>query len=201
MKASLWFIGVGSFLLVGLLLMGRQVLSGGYTFQGSLIDPPAPAADFALRDQNGEVFRLSDQKGKVVLIFFGYTHCPDVCPITLTDFKRIKDELGDLAVEVRFVLITVDPERDTVERLRNYLPGYDPSFYGLTGERAQLEKVWRSYGVYQAGQEAEGEAGYEVEHTARIYAIDKHGSWRLTYPLEMGRKAVIEDVRHLLKEN
>jgi len=106
-----------------------------------------------------------------------------------------------LAAEVRFVLITVDPERDTVERLRNYLPGYDPSFYGLTGERAQLEKVWRSYGVYQAGQEAEGEAGYEVEHTARIYAIDKHGSWRLTYPLEMGRKAVIEDVRHLLKEN
>ena len=201
MKASLWFIGVGSFLLVGLLLMGRQVLSGGYTFQGSLIDPPAPAADFALRDQNGEVFRLSDQKGKVVLIFFGYTNCPDVCPITLTDFKRIKDELGDLAVEVRFVLITVDPERDTVERLRDYLPGYDPSFYGLTGERAQLEKVWRSYGVYQAGQEAEGEAGYEVEHTARIYAIDKHGSWRLTYPLEMGRKAVIEDVRHLLKEN
>ena len=192
---------MGSVLLAGLLLAGWRVLNGGYQYQGSLIDPPAPAADFTLRDQNGEIFRLSDQKGKVVLIFFGYTNCPDVCPITLTDFKRIKDELGDLAAEVRFVLITVDPERDTVERLRNYLPGYDPSFYGLTGERAQLEKVWRSYGVYQAGQEAEGEAGYEVEHTARIYAIDKHGSWRLTYPLEMGRKAVIEDVRHLLKEN
>lgn len=194
-------IGVGGLLVVGLLLAGWQILSGGYTFQGSLIDPPAPAADFTLTDQNGQAFQLSSQQGKVVLIFFGYTNCPDVCPITLTDFKRIKTELGDLAAEVRFVLITVDPERDTVERLGLYLPSYDPAFYGLTGTREQLEPVWKSYGVYQAQQESGSAVGYLVDHAARIYAIDQQGNWRLTYPFEMDRGAVIEDVRQLLKES
>ncbi len=201
MKTRFVLVGVGGMLLVGLLLAGWQVLGRGYTFKGSLIDPAIPAADFSLVDQNGETFQLSAQKGKVVLIFFGYTNCPDVCPITLTDFKRIKNELGGLTDEVRFVFITVDPERDTIERLRAYLPSYDPAFFGLTGEREQLEQVWKSYGVYQARQESGSAAGYLVDHTARIYAIDKRGNWRLTYPFEMDRNAVIEDVRHLLEEN
>jgi len=201
MKTRFALAGVGGVLLVGLLLAGRQFLGGAYTFKGSLIDPPVPAADFSLTDQHGELFQLSAQKGKVVLIFFGYTNCPDVCPITLTDFKRIKSELGDQAEEVRFVFITVDPERDTVERLSTYLPSYDPDFYGLTGGREQLEQVWKSYGVYQAHQEGGSAAGYLVDHTARIYAIDQQGNWRLTYPFEMEREAVLEDVRHLLKGN
>ncbi|HSF80093.1 MAG TPA: SCO family protein [Anaerolineales bacterium] len=201
MKTRFLWVGVGGVLAVGLLLAGWQVLGGNYTFKGSLIDPAVPAADFELIDQSGASFRLSEQKGKVVLIFFGYTNCPDVCPITLTEFIRIKRELGDLAEEVRFVFITVDPERDTVERLRSYLPSYDPAIIGLTGEQGQLEQVWQSYGVYQARQESESAAGYLVDHTARIYAIDKQGNWRLTYPFEMDRKAVIEDVRYLLRES
>lgn len=201
MKTRFGLIGVGGALLVGLLLAGWQFLGRGYTFKGSLIDPAVPAADFTLKDQHGEVFQLGSQKGKVVLIFFGYTNCPDVCPITLTDFKRIKNELGDLAEEVRFVFITVDPARDTVERLNAYLPSYDPSIYGLTGEKEQLEQVWKSYGVYQARQESGSAAGYLVDHTARIYAIDKQGNWRLTYPFEMERSAVIDDIRQLLKED
>lgn len=200
MKTSFLRIGVGGLLIVGLLLAGWQFFAGSYTFQGSLIDPPISAADFELIDQNGHPFRLSDQEGKVVLIFFGYTNCPDVCPITLTDFKRIKAELGDQAEEIRFLFITVDPERDTVERIQNYLPSYDPAFIGLTGEREKLEMTWKSYGVYQAKQETGSAAGYLVDHTSRIYVVDKNGNWRLTYPFEMDRQAVIADLGHLLKE-
>jgi len=201
MNTRFLWIGVGAALVVGLLLAGWQVFAGSYTFQGSLIDPPVPATDFELIDQNGADFRLSDQVGKVVLIFFGYTNCPDLCPITLTDFKRIKAELGDQAEDIRFIFITVDPERDTLERLQNYLPSYDPAFIGLTGERSKLEATWKSFGVYQARQEVGSAAGYLVDHTSRIYVIDKQGNWRLTYPFEMNRKAIIDDLRHLLKED
>lgn len=200
MRNRFLWIGVGGVLVVGLLLAGWQVFAGSYTYQGSLIDPPIPAADFELIDQNGVDFRLSDQAGKVAMIFFGYTNCPDVCPITLTEFKQIKAELGAQADDVRFLFITVDPERDTVERLRNFLPSYDPAFIGLTGERSKLEATWNSYGVYVAKQDTGSTAGYGVDHTSRIYVIDKLGNLRLTYPFEMNRKAIIDDLRHLLKE-
>ncbi len=92
-------------------------------------------------------FQLSDQQGKIVLIFFGYTNCPDVCPITLSEFKRIKAMLGDKADRVRFVYITVDPERDTVERINTFLQNFDPTFTGLTAEQgnagARLESIRR----------------------------------------------------------
>jgi protein SCO1/2 len=106
------------------------------------------------------------------LIFFGYTHCPDVCPVTLTKYKQIKDQLGDQADGVRFVFITVDPERDTPEILGKHVANYDPGFIALTGSRAELEPVWKNYGVYQARSETESAAGYLVDHTTRIYAID-----------------------------
>ncbi len=121
-------------------------------------------------------FRLSDQKGQIVLLFFGYTHCPDVCPVTLSHFKQIKADLGDQADQVRFVFITVDPERDTADQLSQYLPNFDPDITGLTGSRQSLESVWKSYGVYQAKQEVGSAAGYLVDHTARTYLIDQQGT-------------------------
>lgn len=199
MRSKYFMFGVGILVGIGLLLVGWRFVQFPYTFRGSLIDPPIPAADFELTNQNGGPFRLSDQRGEIVLIFFGYTHCPDVCPLTLSDFKQIKASLGDQADRVRFVFITVDPERDTTEVLRQYLPNFDPEIIGLTSDRTSLESVWKAYGVYQAKQEVGSAAGYLVDHSARTYLIDQQGNLRLTYPFEMGKDDILSDVRYLLK--
>src|SRR5512135_226101 len=133
MKSKVFLVGVGILIGLALVLGGWGIYKVSYRFHGSVIDPPVRAADFSLIDQNGASYRLSDQKGKTVLLFFGYTHCPDECPGTLAQFKQIKQLLGKKADQVEFAMITVDPERDTVGQLRNYVPGFDPSFIGLTG--------------------------------------------------------------------
>ena len=201
MKSKLSILGLGVIIGLALMLGAWKLMDRPYVYQGSLIDPPVQAADFNLTDQNGQPFRLSDQRGKVVLVFFGYTHCPDVCPVTLSEFRQIKGELGDQAKNVKFVFVTVDPERDTPQVLRTHLANFDPTFVGLTGSQADLEPVWKSYGVYQAEVDSGSAADYLVDHTARIYAIDPQGNWRLTYVFGTEPKAVLDDVTHLLQES
>ncbi len=192
-------IAVGVVLGLVFVLVAWQIAERNYSYQGSLIDPPVPAADFSLPDQNGNPFRLSAQEGQVVLIFFGYTHCPDVCPVTLSEYKQIKQKLGEQADRVRFLFITVDPERDTLEQLQAYLPNFDPSFIGLGGTREQLEPVWQAYGVYQAKRETTSAGGYLVDHTSRIYLVDPMGNWKLTYPFGMDVEKIVNDIQHVLR--
>jgi protein SCO1 len=198
---SIVLIGIGALIGLAVILVVWQIAERNYTYQGSLIDPPAIAADFELVDQDGRPFRLSDQQGKVALLFFGYTNCPDVCPVTLSDFRRVKQQLGEQAEDVRFVFITVDPERDSLERMKAYLQGFDPAFIGLSGDQAVLQQVWADYGVLVEKQETASAAGYLIDHTARVYAIDKQGHWRLTYPFGIEPEKIARDVAHLLKEN
>lgn len=181
-------------------ILGTEVFARPYVFQGSLIDPAVPAQDFTLIDQYGQPFELGDQRGKVILMFFGYTHCPDVCPLTLADFKQIKSRLGEAAEHVRFVFITVDPGRDTRERIKEYLSNFDPEIVGLTGEGHALEHVWQDYGVYQAHDEPDDHDNDSVEHSTRVYAIDKRGNLRVTYPFGMEREKIYQDVYHLVRE-
>ena len=197
-KIGLILIGV----VVGLgMVVGAWFISDRfYEYQGVLIDPPAPAADFSLKDQHGELFTLSEQQGRVVLIFFGYTNCPDVCPITLSEYKQVKAELGEKAQNVKFVFITVDPERDNAERMRRYMENFDAEFIGLTAEREVLQPIWDHYGVYQERQDVGSAAGYLVDHSARMYAIDTQGHWRLNYPFGMETEKIYQDVLHLLRE-
>lgn len=199
MKTKMLYLGIGA-VLVAALLVGFQLSRRPYTYRGSTIDPPVPAADFELSNQHGQKFRLSEQRGEIVLLFFGYSNCPDVCPLTMSNFKSIKEELGDQADKVRFIFVTVDPERDTKERLLEYVKVFDPEIVALTGSRAELEPVWKSYGVYQAKQDTGSAAGYSVDHTARTYLIDQEGNWRLTYPFEMEKADIISDVRHLINK-
>lgn len=199
MKTKMLYLGIGA-VLVAALLVGFQLSRRPYTYRGSTIDPPVPAADFELSNQHGQKFRLSEQRGEIVLLFFGYSNCPDVCPLTMSNFKSIKEELGDQADKVRFIFVTVDPERDTKERLLEYVKVFDPEIVALTGSRAELEPVWKSYGVYQAKQDTSSAAGYSVDHTARTYLIDQEGNWRLTYPFEMEKADIISDVRHLINK-
>ena len=189
----------GLAILVGLiavfLLLGPQ---RAYTFQGSLIEPPVAAPQFELTDINGQPFQLSDLDDQVVVMFFGYTSCPDVCPVTLTEFLQIRSKLGEAAEDVSFVFVTVDPERDTPERMRKYLTNFDPEIIGLTGERGELEPVWADYGVYQAKAEGGSESNYLVDHSSRVYVIDADGNLRLTYLFGTENQLITEDVRHLV---
>jgi len=190
-------------------LLAARYVNQPYTFHGSLLASPVAAADFALTDQNSNVFHLSDVKGQAVLIFFGYTFCPDVCPATLTRFKQVRAELGATSEQVKFILITVDPERDPPERLQAYLQNFDPTFVGLTGTMPDLENVWKSYGVFREKKFADGtesasghaalHTDYLVDHTVRIYAIDPQGNLRLTYTADITARELADDVRELLK--
>ncbi len=198
MKKTILF-GVGVVIGLGLVFGAWQLSQRNYQYQGSLIEPPVPAADFKLTDTNGQPFRLSEQRGKLVLVFFGYTHCPDVCPVTLSQYKQLKALLDEKAEQVRFVFITVDPERDTVEEMARYVPNFDSSFIGLTGSLADLEQVWKSYGVYAARQPADEQGNYLVDHTARIYLVDQDGNWRLTFPFGMESSKIASDLEYLLR--
>lgn len=204
-----WIIHMSRIGLIGLgvvsglaltLAAGYWIFQINYTYQGVLIDPPVPAPDFTLQDQTGASFRLQDQRGKIVLIFFGYTNCPDVCPVTLSQYRRIKAGLGGQADRVSFVFITVDPERDTPEKIKSYMANFDPAFHGLTGDSGALQSVWKDYGVYVEKQELGSAAGYLVDHSARIYLIDAQGNWRLNYPYGMEASQILRDVQHLLRE-
>jgi protein SCO1/2 len=196
------FSQFGFGLLIGVVLVGVAafVYTRPYNYQGSLIEPPIDAPDFSLTDQHGDTFTLSDQKGDLVLLFFGYTKCPDVCPTTLYDFKQIKSNLGDHQDEVRFVFITVDPERDTSDSLREHLNNFDPSFVGLTGSLEEMEMVYDGYGVFRAKQETKSELSYLMDHTARVYGIDPQGKLHITFPFGMSYEAMLDDIVHLLGE-
>lgn len=198
-KTSRNILLLGFAIIVGLAAV--YLLIGGsrpYTFQGSLIDPPVKAPAFELNNADGQSFQLQQLDGQVVIMFFGYTSCPDVCPVTLTEFLRIREELGKQAGQVSFVFVTVDPERDTPERMRKYLTNFDPEIIGLTGERGELESVWADYGVYQAKADDGNGGNYLVDHSSRTYIIDQDGNLRLTYPFGTENESIVADVRHLV---
>lgn len=198
--------------LRNLLIFGMAVIAGliamylvlgsdrEYTFQGSLIEPAVPAPQFELTDMNGNPFQLNQLEDQVVVMFFGYTSCPDVCPVTLTEFLQIRSKLGQAAEQVSFVFITVDPERDTAERMRKYLTNFDPEIIGLTGERSELEPVWADYGVYQARVEGSSDENYLVDHSSRVYVIDRDGNLRLTYLFGTDSQLITDDIRHLVSQ-
>jgi protein SCO1/2 len=180
-----------------------ETFSQAHTFRGSLIDPPMPAPNFTLNDQHGQPFRLSDQRGKLVLVFFGYTNCPDVCPTTLAQFRQVRTQLDNQATKVRFVFITIDPERDTPERMNLYLGAIDPNIVGLSGSQANLEPTWRDYGVYRQKQPVTSTDDNldAIEHSARVYLVDAQGNLRLTYPVGLANEdLLLPDIRYLLRK-
>lgn len=192
--------GLALFAAVLVALGGLGILLQPYSFRGSLIDPPVLATDFTLVDQHNQPFRLSEQRGNVVVMAFGYTYCPDVCPATLAEFKQIRRLLGRQADQVRFVFITVDPERDTPARLGEYMQAFDSSFLGLSGDMAELERAWQGFGVYHEKQFLDSAAGYLVDHTARIYVVDVHGNLRLTFSFGTVTQDMFEDIQYLAGE-
>jgi len=171
------------------------------SFRGTEMPAGLKAADFQLVDQHRKPFQLSGQRGAVVLLFFGYTFCPDVCPLTLSHWKKVADLLGPAARDVRFVYITVDPERDTAPQLAAHLNVFDDDFIGLTGKQEELDKVYKTFGViYEKVQIAESSTGYLVNHTARTNLVDQEGNWRLTFAYNTAPEIIAHDIKLLLKK-
>ena len=172
-----------------------------HTFRGSVIDPAVEAPNFALISSQGGKYQLDTRKGQYVLIFFGYTFCPDVCPATLYEMKQIKNSLGEKAEKIDFVFITVDPDRDTQEQLKKYLESFDDSFYGLTGDLDELEAVWKDYGVYREIQPLDNSAGYLVDHTSRLYLVNSNNELMMTYLYETTLEDIVSDLNYLIKKD
>ena len=185
---------------VALILVCVLALSAcGPTFKGA-VRKAAPAPDFTLSDQNERPFKLSDQRGQVVFLFFGYSFCPDECPTTLSAFQKAQRMLGSDAANVRFVLVTVDPERDSPARLKEYLNVFSPDFVGLTGTPVDLGQVYQSFGVYvKKAPPEEGASGYSIDHTVGIDVIDRAGQWRLLEDYTAPPEDIVNDARILLK--
>ncbi len=183
-----------------LLLALPLTACGGPSFRGSVLDEPVDVPDWTLTDENGDQFRLSDQRGNVVLLFFGYTSCPDVCPTTLATWRKIHEALGDDAQRVRFVFVTVDPERDTAERLGMHVNAFNPDFIGLTGTPEELDPVYKAFDVYYEKDTSSGSAlGYLVNHTATTFVLDPEGRWRLRETYGTEAQDIVHDIQQLLE--
>ncbi|MBT5573298.1 MAG: SCO family protein [Nitrosomonadales bacterium] len=163
-------------------------------FHGSDITKAKINGNFNLIDQNGIERELSDFNGDVVAIFFGFTNCPDVCPTTLIELKEIYKKIDSGKFQVLFV--TLDPERDSKEVLKEYLSSFDKAFIGLTGSSENIVKMAQQYKVYRE-KVGEGER-YTIDHGSAIYLIDQLGAVRLRYPYGFKIEGIIEDIRKLI---
>lgn len=156
--------------------------------------------DFSLLDPDGNVRTLADFKGKAVVMFFGYTQCPDVCPTTLTEMQQVMTLLGPQAKKVQVLFVTVDPDRDTAGILKQYVPAFDPSFLGLRpADEAALEKVAKDFKIYYKKVPGTSPGSYTMDHTAGSYAIDPQGNLRLYIKHAQGPEALAQDLKALLK--
>jgi len=152
-----------------------------------------------LTDHNGQRRTLDDFKGKVVVLFFGFTHCPDACPTTLAELASVARELGPDAQRLQVLVVTVDPERDTPDVLRPYVTSFNPTFLGLSGTREEVAAAAKEFKVYFQKQPQPG-GSYTVDHSAGTFVLDKQGRLRLFGQYGAGAKALLHDIRILLQE-
>jgi protein SCO1/2 len=157
------------------------------------------AKDFALTDHNGKARSLADFKGKAVVIFFGYTQCPDVCPTTMAEMASVMKLLGNDAEKVQVLFVTVDPERDTQALLSAYVPTFDPRFLGLSGDQAATVKVAKEFKVYYQKAAGKTADSYTMDHTAGSYVFDPQGRIRLFLKHGQGAEPIAHDLKILLK--
>ena len=156
--------------------------------------------DFSLLDPEGKVRSLADFKGKVVVMFFGYTQCPDICPTTLTEMQQVMTLLGPQADKVQVLFITIDPERDTASILKQYVPAFDSRFLGLRpADEAALEKVTKDFKIYYKKVPGVSPGSYTMDHTAGSYAFDPEGHLRLYIKHAQGAETLAQDLKELLK--
>jgi len=171
--------------------------ASGPSFKNADITGADYGREFKLTDHTGKTRTLEDFRGKIVVMFFGYTYCPDVCPTTLAELKSVKEQLGEEGKSLQVLFVTVDPERDTPKALADYVPAFDPSFLGLYGDPAATAKVAKDFRVFYQKVPGKTPGSYTVDHTAGSYVFDRQGRLRLF--VRHGNAAnLVSDIRTLL---
>lgn len=191
--------------LLSLLPLAAVVLMGGCgqpnTQQQFMLTDVTGASfgrELNLLDHDGKPRTLADFRGKVVVIFFGFVQCPDVCPTTLAELAAVAKELGGNAGRMQVLFVTVDPERDTPEVLRRYVPSFNPGFLGLYGDADATARVAKEFKIFYQKQPQKGSGSYSVDHSAGTYIIDQQGRLRLYARYGTGAQALLHDIRILL---
>ncbi len=201
MNKNLFKIGGGILVLLGIVALLSFLLAKAQPFRGISYEEPFPTApQITLKKANGELFKLSDQQGKIALLFFGYTSCPDVCPTTLAEMKMLMDELGDLGKNVQVVFVSVDPDRDTSEKMQTYVNHFHPSFLGLSGSMNELAPIWRNYSIVREEVQSDSSFGVIINHTALLFLVDQQGNLRLSFPYQTPVKDIAHDIKLLLEQ-
>ncbi len=188
----------GFFLLLALLCAGCDPATRGLAFELTDITGADFGREVRLIDHNGTPRTLADFKGKVVAIFFGYTHCPDVCPVTLGELALVARELGKDADRMQVLFITVDPERDAQADLSKYVPAFNPTFLGLYGDAEATARTAKEFKVFFQKQPLAG-GDYSVDHSAGTYIFDQAGRLRLFATYGQGAPKMLHDIRLLLQ--
>lgn len=186
-----------AFILLSALLAACQQ-GGSAGFIGTDLTGTQFGKPLSLTDHTGKLRNMNDFKGKVVVLFFGYTHCPDVCPTTMSDLKQTMKLLGDKADDVQVLFVTVDPERDTQEVLAQFVPGFDSRFIGLRGTLEEVAANLSEYKVYAAKVSEPGKSGYTMDHSAGLYVFDKTGAPRIYLGYGEKPENIAHDLRLLL---
>jgi protein SCO1/2 len=194
-----------SSMTAGLLVAGAGGLLAACTepkppFQAVDVTGAEYARDFQLPDQNGQTRSMKDFKGKVVVLFFGYTQCPDVCPTTMAEIAQAKKLLGPDGEKVQALFVTLDPERDSPDVLKRYMANFDPSFIALRGTPEQLAAAAKDFKVYYKKAEGKTPTSYTVDHSAASFIYDTQGRLRLYARYGGGAQALASDLKLLLKE-
>jgi protein SCO1/2 len=199
MKQLQWFIAGG--LLVLMLLGGRYAWSrwlGPPELHGNLIQEGLRVEDFTLTAKGGQHISLHDYRGKLVLLYFGYTHCPDMCPTTLAEVKYALSQLDAQANDVQMIMISVDPERDTPDLLAEYVQRFDPRFLGVTGTAEEVKATATAFGIAYFKEAGSAATGYLVAHSAQLLVIDRTGHLRLIFPFGVHGEEMASDLKYLL---
>ena len=194
-----WAGRSAALLLAALLLAGCDKPPAAPAFNSVDITGASYAKDFALTGHDGRPHRLADFKGRVVVVFFGFAQCPDVCPTTLYDFAQAKQKLGPDGDRLQVVFITVDPERDTQQVLAGYMANFDKSFLALTGTPDQIASTAREFKVFYQKVPGRTETSYTIDHTAGSYVFDRDGRLRLFVKHGQGVEPIVADLRRLLQ--
>ena len=169
-----------------------------HQFNGTVLQSAMPVPDFTLTSANGPV-SLSDYRGKLVVLYFGYTFCPDVCPTTLSDVNKALGQMGDKAEDVQLIMISVDPARDDPEKLTEYVEFFNPTFVGATGTDDEVRSVATPFGIWYEAHEEEGASGYLVDNVATLNVVDRDGHLKLVIGYGTGADAISADLGYMLR--
>ena len=190
-----------SVLLVAAALLLPACQSTQTQWQLNNVTGHLPDLQFRLTGDNGKPVTAAALKGKVVMLYFGYTHCPDVCPLSLTHLHVVMQQLGKQADQVRIVFVSVDPKRDTPEVLHNYVRAFDDHAIGLTGDTDAIRKLTKSYRVVFSSQAPDQNGNYEVSHSSAVFIFDRQGRARLISGSADNMQAIAHDVKQLIEED